>query len=65
VLQALYETLDEYGLYDLGFSGYDYMPSNQKEGDASVEECLDRYYASMEWSVLFPKAEVIHLNQKL
>ncbi|KAJ8429883.1 hypothetical protein Cgig2_014163 [Carnegiea gigantea] len=65
MLQAFCKTLDEYGIYDLGFSGYDHTQWNQREGDASVEECLDMYYASMEWCVLLSKAEVIHLNQKL
>ncbi|KAJ8449479.1 LOW QUALITY PROTEIN: hypothetical protein Cgig2_002276 [Carnegiea gigantea] len=57
VLLAFCDTIEEYGLYDLGFSG----------GKAMIlfEECLDRFCASIECSLVFPNAEVVHLNDKL
>ncbi|KAJ8448576.1 hypothetical protein Cgig2_012220 [Carnegiea gigantea] len=39
------DTFDECGLYDLGFSGYDYTWWNGQKGERSVEERLDRFYA--------------------
>jgi len=43
-------------LHDLGFSGYDYTWCNNREGGEIVEERLDRFYASTEWSIQFPEA---------
>ncbi|KAJ8423085.1 hypothetical protein Cgig2_020563 [Carnegiea gigantea] len=45
--------------------GYDYTWWNRREADDSVEECLDRLCASIEWSLVFPNTEVVHLNDKL
>ncbi|KAJ8440477.1 hypothetical protein Cgig2_013636 [Carnegiea gigantea] len=36
-----------------------------RDGDESVEERLDRFCASIEWSLVFPNAKVVHLNAKL
>jgi len=59
------ETFEECGLYDLGFSGYEFTWDNRREGDEIIEERLDRFCASLEWSGLFPDAEVFHLDERL
>ena len=64
ILQAFREALKTCGLYDLGFKGYEFTWRSKRGGDESVEERLDRFYANVDWSILFPKAEVFHLNDK-
>ena len=49
-------------LIDLGYSGYMYTWRNGREGEAFVEERLDRACASQEWSELYPAAKVRHLT---
>lgn len=65
VLDAFCGTLEECGLFDLGFTGYEFMWENRRENDAIVEERLDRFCALVEWSVLFLDAEVLHLDENL
>jgi len=50
------------GLYDMGFAGYEYTWSRWHNGRVVVEEWLDRFYATTEWSLLFPEANVTHID---
>jgi len=63
VLDFFCNTLDSCGLHDLGFTGYEFTWENRREGGDVVEERLDRFCASVEWSLLFPDSEVLHLDE--
>jgi len=65
ILDMFGETLEACGLYDLGFTGYDFTWENRREGADIIEERLDWLCASIEWSMLFPDAEVFHLDESL
>ena len=52
-------------MYNLGFSVYEFTWENRREDEEVVEEILDRFYISIEWSITFPNAEVLHLNENL
>ncbi|XP_023906329.1 uncharacterized protein LOC112018051 [Quercus suber] len=54
-------TLLHCGLVDMGFSGYPLIWRNGRQGEAFVEERLDRAIATMEWRELFPRTKVSHL----
>ena len=65
VPSKLLSELDEFrnafidnGLYDLGFTGYEFAWSNYRENDVMVEERLDRFCADTEWSLIFLDATV-------
>ena len=59
------KTLDDCELFDLGFTGYEFTWENRRDVREIIEEHLDRFCASVEWSVLFPDAEVLHLDENL
>ena len=61
-LDIFRKTFSDCGLHDLG---YDYTWWNYWDDDRSVEERLDRYCASVEWSLLFPMAKNVHVDAKL
>jgi len=65
ILDTFRETLEDCGLYDFSFTGYEFTWENRREAGAVIEQRLDRFYVSIEWSVLFSDAEVIHLNENL
>ena len=50
------------GLIDLGYSGYRYTWRNGPDGEAFVEERLDRVCATTEWSEIHPRVKVTHLS---
>lgn len=50
------------GLIDLGFMGNRFTWNNGREGDAYVQQRLDRACATLEWRELFPQARVCHLK---
>ena len=53
------------GLFDMGFSGQEYTWCNHHENGVVVEECLDRYYSSTEWSLMFPETVFYHIDHEL
>ncbi|XP_075670053.1 uncharacterized protein LOC142639800 [Castanea sativa] len=55
-------TLLHCGLVDLGFNGYRFTWRNGREGEAFVEERLDRAVATTDWCEKFPRAKVHHLS---
>ena len=52
----------DHGLYDVDFARYEYTWSRWHNGRVVVEERLDRFYATMEWSLLFSEANVTHMT---
>ena len=63
ILDLFRDTLEGCGLYDLGFTGYEFTWENRRGAGAVIEERLDGFCASTEWSALFPEAEVRHLDE--
>ena len=59
---AFKETLLQCGLEDLGFQGHTFKWRNGRPGDAFMQERLDRACATTPWQVLFPEAQVLHLQ---
>jgi len=53
---------DDNGMFDLGYSRYDFTWCNYQENGTVVEERLCRFYADSEWSLLFPYAYVSHVD---
>ena len=49
-------------LFDLGYSGYELTCCNYRENGVIVEECLDRFCANTDLSLLFPSAHVSHID---
>ena len=62
IIDNFQEAFIDVGLFDLGYSGYDFTWSNFKTADATVEERLDRFCADTDWSLLFPGASVTHVD---
>lgn len=61
MLSAFREALDDSGLEDLGFVGPTYTWCNKREGDALIQERLDRFTGNWDWSQLFPNFKISHL----
>lgn len=53
--------VNDAGLIDLGYKGPAYTWSNCRGGGDLILERLDRVLATIEWTGMFPKAEVLHL----
>ncbi|KAJ8447122.1 LOW QUALITY PROTEIN: hypothetical protein Cgig2_022851 [Carnegiea gigantea] len=64
-LQGLWlvEDREECGSHDLGFSGYEFIWENRRGDGEVVEERLDRFCGTIEWSLNFPEAEVFFLDE--
>ncbi|KAJ8452602.1 hypothetical protein Cgig2_004938 [Carnegiea gigantea] len=62
VIDNFRDSIVDYGLYDLGYLGYDFTACNFHENGIVVEECLDRSCADMEWSLIFPGAIISHID---
>ncbi|KAK1592432.1 hypothetical protein Q3G72_024855 [Acer saccharum] len=55
-------TLEECGLFDLGFSGPPFTWSNRHEASSLVQERLDRCVGNSNWHNLFPIFTIKHLD---
>ena len=55
----------ENGLFDLGYTGYDYIWCRRQDGEVVVEERLDRFCATVEWSLCFPETSVLHIESDI
>lgn len=60
-LKAFHEAISECGLQDAGFSGYKNIWTNERKGDVSIQECLDRGLMSWDLSLVYPKLRAQHL----
>lgn len=52
--------IDDAGLMDLVFVGYEFTWSNKRAGKDFIEARLDRALTNSEWFDLFPRAVVYH-----
>ena len=52
-------------LFELEYEGYDFTWSRWMNGEIMVEEHLDRFCASTDWSMLFPEAKVYHIDSDI
>ena len=64
ILDPFQQTFTDCGLLDLGFSRNKFRWWNGRDGEASVEERLDRVCATVDWIGLFPSFTVSHLDEK-
>ncbi|KAL9677317.1 hypothetical protein QQ045_005545 [Rhodiola kirilowii] len=55
------ETVDDCGLYDLGYKGLPFTFSNRRAGFLEMKARLDRAFGNMEWKRLFSGYVVTHL----
>ena len=53
--------LDDYGLQDLGFTGYRFTWSNGKKGPDNVQERLDQFVATADWANTWYNLQVKNL----
>jgi len=65
ILDSFWDAFSTCNLHDMGFSGYEFTWWYKRDGDQSVEECFDQFCATIKWSLLFPSANVIHMDAKL
>uniref|UniRef100_A0A2N9FK76 Reverse transcriptase domain-containing protein n=1 Tax=Fagus sylvatica TaxID=28930 RepID=A0A2N9FK76_FAGSY len=56
------EALSDCSLMDLGFIGFEFTWSNNREDESLVRVRLDRGVASQNWQTLFPNATVNHIT---
>ncbi|KAL2895153.1 hypothetical protein RDABS01_011062, partial [Bienertia sinuspersici] len=63
VMGEFKEALEDCGLMDLGYVGFEYTWWNGREGDDSIHERLDRMVGNNKWLEEFPLLTVYHLNQ--
>ncbi|KAL2925745.1 Copper homeostasis protein cutC-like protein, partial [Bienertia sinuspersici] len=63
VLEMFRDTFQACDLWKLGYKGNNFTWWNNREVVDSMEECLDRYLVGLDWSVIFPWAEVWHLDE--
>jgi endonuclease/exonuclease/phosphatase family metal-dependent hydrolase len=53
--------LDDCGLADLGFSGYEYTWNNRREGADNIQARLDRAVCNSDFLEIFPATSVEHI----
>ncbi|XP_074300455.1 uncharacterized protein LOC141631720 [Silene latifolia] len=58
------DAVDECGLRDLPYEGYEFTFDNGQEGDANRQCRLDRAMVNEEWSDKFPYAKLLHLDRE-
>ncbi|KAL2927764.1 putative D-xylulose kinase A [Bienertia sinuspersici] len=60
-VQRFREVADELGLRDMGIEGYDFTWSNIREGEAFIEERLDRVLVNEDLLEVYPMVKVCNL----
>nr|CCA66036.1 hypothetical protein [Beta vulgaris subsp. vulgaris] len=56
--------MEECHFMDLGFVGYEFTWTNNRGGDANIQERLDRFVANDLWKIKFPGSFVSHLPKR-
>ncbi|KAH7838092.1 hypothetical protein Vadar_021979 [Vaccinium darrowii] len=59
-IEQYQQLLSNCALMDLEFKGYVYTWSNKQGKGGNIRERLDKAYASMEWRLIFPYAQIFH-----
>ncbi|KAL2944366.1 UDP-N-acetylglucosamine--N-acetylmuramyl-(pentapeptide) pyrophosphoryl-undecaprenol N-acetylglucosamine transferase [Bienertia sinuspersici] len=65
ILEIFRETFNTCDLWEIEFKGNDFTWWNDREGDDSIEERLDRFMANSDWQASFLWADVIHIDDDL
>ncbi|KAG8372343.1 hypothetical protein BUALT_Bualt12G0056200 [Buddleja alternifolia] len=58
---GLQNLIDDIGLFDLGFTGYQFTWNNKRDGLANIQQRLDRGLVNPTWTVSFPHSLIRHL----
>jgi hypothetical protein len=58
LMEPFCQTLEAYGLTDLGFIGPKFTWTNCQEGNSLIKERLDRGVCNMAWRNLFPESQI-------
>ncbi|XP_059629897.1 uncharacterized protein LOC132272834 [Cornus florida] len=61
-LQSFCTVIDRCALMDLGYQGFPFTWSNQRDGSANIQERLDRALVTKEWLSVFPRATLSHFS---
>lgn len=57
----LRKIINEYGLIDVGFEGFQFTWNNKRGGLANIQERFDKGFANVEWKLLFLNTSISHL----
>ncbi|XP_074308415.1 uncharacterized protein LOC141643244 [Silene latifolia] len=63
-MNNFWDTIDDCGLRDMAFEGYEFTFDNGQEGDTNRQSRLDRAMMSEGWLDIFPYARFVHLNRE-
>ena len=55
----------ENGLFNLGYSGYNFTSCNYQQNSVVVEDKLDHFCVDSDWSSLFPDACISHIDSDI
>lgn len=61
ILRSAVETCE---FVDMGYIGYDFTWSNNRGGEANIQERLDRFLANEMWKTQYPGSFVSHLTRR-
>ena len=62
---AFKNCLDFCNMADLGFQGLRFTWTNKNDVSSLIQERLDRFFANLDWCLLYPEAQVSHLARSL
>lgn len=60
----LREAMEACKFMDMGFVGYEFTWSNNRGGDANIQERLDRFFVNDLWKAKFPNSFVSHVPKR-
>ncbi|XP_050222303.1 uncharacterized protein LOC126672395 [Mercurialis annua] len=63
LMESFRQALDDCALRDLGWTGFQFTWDNGRRDSNNIRERLDRFLASVSWSLLFPSTTVSHLSR--
>ena len=62
--EILRRAVEKCQFVDMGFVGYEFTWSNNRGGEANIQERLDRFLATEAWKTKFPGSYVVHLPKR-